>query len=74
MHWKFNPHLMWIWPATTMHCNDECGGNLKKMATIFNHNLPELHVDGKNKYDGCKDDEEAGEAGKGDGDGQDGLV
>ena len=44
------------------------------MAVIFNHNLPELQVDGKDKDDGCKDDEEGGEAGKGDGDGQDGLV
>ena len=41
---------------------------------IFNHNLPEFQVDGKDKDDGCKDDEEDGEAGEGDGVGQDGLV
>ena len=41
---------------------------------IFNHNLPQLQVYGKDKDNGCEDDEEDGEASKGDGDGQDGLV
>ena len=41
------------------------------MAVIFNHNLPELQVYGKDKDDCHTDDEEGGEAGQGDGDGQD---
>ena len=43
-------------------------------STLLIHCLPQFHVDGKNKDDGCKDDEEDGEAGEGDGVGQDGLV
>ena len=46
----------------------------QKRAVIFNHNLPQLQVYGKDKDNGCEDDEEDGEASKGDGDGQDGLV
>ena len=46
----------------------------QKRAVIFNQNLPQLQVDGKDKDNGCEDDEEDGEASKGDGDGQDGLV
>ena len=69
--WQSNENGNFTAISSHPSSSSSCGSIVDVMA---NQNLPELQVDGKDKDDGCKDDEEGGEAGKGDGNGQDGLV